>query len=214
VNAALAAVTVAVAAGGIAAVSARELRAALVGLAVVLVGSSLLADPLPPPATLGVRIVAALLAVAILQSLVPTPRPDDEPDTRSSIGWAAESLLAAAGMLGGIGIALGLNAAIAEPGASPTGIDGLTPPVLITGAAATLFAIAVTPAALGRLGGRRAIGLVLLTQSVILVRAGLIGAPGDLEQIAMAGLLLGASTAAAVLAREADGPSHLVEDAA
>jgi hypothetical protein len=213
-NIALAAVALAVGAGAVVAVSIRELRAGLLGLAVVLVGGSLLNDPFPAPATLGVRIVGGLLVVAILQATLPESQDVGTGMAGSAIGWPAEALIGAAAALAGLGIALTLL--------SPTGsgvdvgqVSGLarvSPAVIETMAAAVLFALGVTPAALGRSGGRRAIGLVLLAEATVVLRTGLAGPPGDFEQLAIVGLLLGCAAAGAVLARAADLPSPPLDE--
>jgi hypothetical protein len=211
-NLALAAVALAVGAGGVIAVSARNLRAALNGLAIVLVGSTLLVDPLPSPATLGVRIVGGLLVVAILRAQLPESEPDVDPGSR--FGWPAESLIVTAAGLGGIGIAVGLAAtptgavdtALATPAAITAGVLG-------TATAIGLFALGATPAALGRSGGRRAIGLVIVVQAAILLRAGLAGPPGDFEQIAVVALLLGSAATWAALARAGDAPAESFAEA-
>lgn len=210
-NLALVAVTLAVGAGAVVAVSIRELRAGLIGLAAVLVGAALLTDPLPAPATLGVRIVGALLVVAILQSTV--PEPEDAARSGSAIGWPAEAIVAAAAGLAGFGISLALGAA-GTPGdtAQATGLASLTPAALGTTSAMVLFVLGATPAAIGRSGARRAIGLVVLAQAAVLLRTGLAGPPGDFEQVAIVGLLLGCAAMGAVLARAADAGSDGVTD--
>jgi len=185
VNLALAAVALAVGAGAVAAVSSRDARIALIGLAVALVGAALLADPLPAPATLGVRIVAALLAVAILRAVAPEPRPHDRGETAnqgSRLGWPAESLLAVGAGLGGGAVALGLASGA---GAGPADAASISATVLITASAMVLLALGLGPAWVGATAIRRAIGLVLVSQGVVLLRVGLAGPPVELEQVAM-----------------------------
>ena len=201
-NLALAAVALAVGAGAVAAVSSRDARTALLGLAAVLVGASLLADPLPAPATLGVRIVAALLAIAILRSVAPEPEADGRRESAgqgSRLGWPAESLLAIGAGLGGGGIALGV-ASGGEFGAGPTDAAAISATVLITASAMVLLALGFGPAWSGETGIRRAIGLVLVSQGVVLLRVGLAGPPVELEQVAIAALILGTTIAGAALA--------------
>jgi hypothetical protein len=211
-NLALAAIALAVGAGGVIAVSSRDLRAALNGLAVALVGSTLVVDPLPSPATLGVRIVGGLLVVAILRAQLPDTPPDVDPGSR--FGWPAESLIACAAALGGIGIALGLAATpTGGIGAAPLDAATVGAGLLGTGTALALFAVGATPAALGRSGARRAIGLVIIVQAAILLRAGLAGPPGDFEQIAVAGLLLAAGVAGAALARAGEPSAESLDEA-
>ena len=59
-NPALIAIVLAIGAGAVVAVSTRDGAAAAIGLAVSLLASALLAEPLPSVGILGVRIVAAL----------------------------------------------------------------------------------------------------------------------------------------------------------
>ncbi len=211
-NLALVAVALAVGAGAVIAVSSRDLRAALNGLALVVVGSAFLVDPLPSPATLGVRIVGGLLVVAILRALLPEAAPDIDPGSR--FGWPAESLIACAAGLGGLGIAAAL-AATPTGGveAAPPTTAALTVGFLSTGTAMAIAAVGATPAALGRSGARRAIGLVLIVQAAILLRTGLAGPPGDFEQLAVVGLLLGAAAAGVALARVGEPSAQSLDEA-
>jgi hypothetical protein len=211
-NLALTAIALAVGAGGVIAVSARHLRAGLNGLAVVLVGSALLVDPLPSPATLGVRIVGGLLIVAILRAQLPDAPSDVDPGSR--FGWPAESLIACAAALGGFGIALGLAArSIGGVGAAPVDAATVAAGILGTGTAMALFAVGASPAAFGPSGARRAVGLVIVAQAAILLRAGLAGPPGDFEQIAIVGLLLAAAVAGAALARAGEPSAESIDEA-
>jgi len=192
-NVALAAVALVVGVGTVVAISVRDLRAGLIGLTVALVGGTLLVDPLPAPAVLGVRMVGALLAVAVLRATLL-----EEPDgtgAGSSFGWPAEAIIGGAAAVGGAGIALSIGQA--------GGLTGVTPGVLITATATGLLALGAGPAILGRSGARRAIGLVVIAQAVILLRTGLAGTPAVLEQVVLAGLLLGCAVAGAVLDRDA-----------
>ncbi|MFI5226906.1 MAG: hypothetical protein ACHQ3P_09555 [Candidatus Limnocylindrales bacterium] len=206
-NVALAALALAVGAGAVVAISVRDLRAGLIGLTVALVGATCMVDPLPGPATLGVRIVGALLVVAILRATLA-----DESTgavTGASFGWPAETLLAGAAALGGIGIGV----AVGQSGQTG-GLTGISSALLITATAAALLALGAAPALLDGSGTRRAIGLVMVAQAAILLRAGLAGAPGDLEQLVVVGLLLGCASAGAALAHDdAAGPDHADEPA-
>ena len=67
-NPTLVAVVLAIGAGAVVAVSTRDGAAAAIGLAVSLVASALLAEPLPPIGVLGVRVVAALLVATLIRS--------------------------------------------------------------------------------------------------------------------------------------------------
>jgi len=199
-NPALIAVAVAVGAGAIIAVSSRDARASFIGLALVLVGASFLVDPLPPPASLGVRIVGGLLCIAILR-LAATDHTDA---TGSPLGWPAEAFLAIAAAVGGGGIAVGLAV-------QASGFDSLSreaieaslasPAIVIIATAAAVMAIGLTPALLGRAGFGRTVGLVLVTVAVTLLLVGFAGPPNDLEQVAIAGLLVGGAAGGVGLAR-------------
>jgi hypothetical protein len=214
-NLAYAALAVAVAAAAVVAVSVRDLRAGLTALVAVLVGGSLMVDPLPTPPLLGVRVIGALLGVAILRTALTDDA--ERRDSGSPLGWPAEALIAAAAGLAGIGIAVGLAAAA---GAAAGGVDGqpatglaqLTSSVLIAAAATVLFALGVTPSVHGRSGIRRAIGLLLIVQAAVLLRSGFAGAPGVIEQVAIGGLIVAAAAAGTLLAREADGAPEPVDE--
>ena len=194
---ALVAIVLAIGAGAVVAVSTREPAAAAIGLAVSLVAAALLSDPLPSATILGVRVVAALLVATIIRStLRGTPR---QP---SPLGWPSEALLATAGGVAGLGLAVGLAAAarlggpVGVPGPGPS--DGPVPgglPItsiaLVVAAGTSLLAIGVAPLIHGAFGGRRAIALVLVTQAVLLLRIGIAGPATELEEIARAALLVG-----------------------
>ena len=78
------------------------------------------------------------------------------------------------------------------PGAPPQ--PGPTPAVM---------AIGLTPALLGRAGFGRTVGLVLVTVAITLLRIGFAvdSPPNDLEQVAIAGLLVGGAAGGVGLAR-------------
>lgn len=197
--------------GSIAALASADPRLGLVGLAAALVGAALLADPLPGPALLGVRLTAALLAVATLRAAGPAAvpvRPGVEPEAepRSHLGWPAEALLGAAGAITGLAVAAGLASF------SPiTGLDGGSAPAAIPaatilsatslslGVAGGLAAIAL-PALMSGSGLRRAVAAVLGTESILLARIGLAGPPGVLEEVALGALLVAVAATAALLA--------------
>jgi hypothetical protein len=214
VSPALIAVAVAVGAGAIIAVSSRDPRAAFIGLAMVLVGASFLVDPLPAPGTLGVRIVGGLLCIAILR-LAASDRDTDA--TGSPLGWPAEAFLAIAAAVGGGGIALSLavKSGNFQSAVSREAIAAAvsSPAIAIIATAAAVMAIGLTPALLGRAGFGRTVGLVLVTVAVTLLRIGFAGAPNDMEQIAIAGLLVGGAAGGVGLARAAVAASGRAADA-
>jgi hypothetical protein len=201
---ALVAIILAIGAGAVVAVSTREPAAAAIGLAVALVASALLADPLPSAAILGVRIVAGLLAAALIRSAV--GRSESQP---SPLGWPAEAMLATGGAVAGLGVGLGLEALAAATGLSggpASGPAALTVMALSTAAGTSLLVLGAAPSIHGRPGIRRAIGLVLLTQAVLLLRTGIGGPAIDLEEIAHAALLVAAAATGTALARAGAAP--------
>jgi hypothetical protein len=213
-NLALVAIVLAIGAGAVVAVSTRERGAAAIGLAVALVASALLADPLPSAAVMGVRIVAALLAASLIRWAARTG-----PRQPSPLGWPAEALLATAGAVAGLGLAVGLASVAAalggvqvgEPGAAGglgTGVGAsgaeaalLTAMALTIAAGTSLLILGGAPLVHGQPGIRRAIGLVLVTQAVLLIRLGVAGPAVELEEVARAALLVAAAASGAALAR-------------
>ena len=207
---ALVAIVLVICAGAVIAVSTRESGAAAIGLAISLVAAALLVEPLPSAPILGVRIMAALLVATIIRiALRGAPR---QP---SPLGWPAEAFLATAGAIAGLGLAVGLSAlAVAgvPPGAPvptlPSGpeIPGsvvITTMALTVAAGTGLLAIGIAPLVHGRAGPRRAIGLVLVTQAVLLIRIGIAGPSVELEEIARAALLVVSAATGAALAAAA-----------
>ncbi|HSO30107.1 MAG TPA: hypothetical protein VLS28_09395 [Candidatus Sulfomarinibacteraceae bacterium] len=194
----LAGVALAVTAGAVIATSSREARAALIGLTLVLGLGPFLAEPLPGPALLGARVVTGILVAYVLWAAAGTV---EVRGLGSRIGWPAEAMLAVAAATAGVAIASTL--ASLEPGsAAPIAgpLDALTPSGLILGAGLALAAIGLAPALLGRVSLRATIGLLLLTQGVALARTGIAGAPGELEQLGVDGILLAVGVAGALIA--------------
>ncbi len=210
---ALVAVVIVVCAGAVVAVSTRDWGAAAIGLAVALVAAAFLSDPLPSVAILGVRIVAALLVATILRAAL-----QGGPRQPSPLGWPAEALVATAGAVAGLGLAVGLAelaaasgvpvgvpgpSGPADPGVPATGEITVTAMALVVAGGAALLALGAAPLVHREAGGRRAIGLVLVTQAVLLFRIGLAGPAVELEEIARAALLVVTSATGAVIARAA-----------
>jgi hypothetical protein len=207
----LVAIVLAICAGAVVAVSTRDSGAAAIGLAVALVAAALLVEPLPSAAILGVRVVAALLVATIIRYALRGGQRQPSP-----LGWPSEALLATAGAIAGLGVSLGL-ATVAAAGGVPIGAPGPLPPggseagesgaitaMAMTVAAGTaLLALGVAPLVHGEPGGRRAIGLVLVTQAVLLIRIGLAGPGVELEEVARAALLVVSGATGAALARAA-----------
>jgi hypothetical protein len=204
VTIALVAIILAIGAGAVIAVATREPAAAAIGLAVALVGSALLSDPLPSAAILSVRIVAGLLAATLVRSAAGASERQPSP-----LGWPAEAFLATAGAVAGLGVALGLEAlggAGGLGGDPSTGSAVLTVMALTSAAGTSLLVLGVAPSIHGQPGLRRAIGLVLVTQAILLIRVGIAGPPTDLEEIARAALLVAAAATGMVLARAGAAP--------
>jgi hypothetical protein len=178
----LAALAVAVVAGGVVAVSARETRAAVLGLTVSGVTAPLLADPLPAPLPLAARLVAAVLAGYVLLISIRA-----RPVTRGSrLGWPVEALLAASAAVAGLGAA-----GFAGPAGGPPEAEA---------AAFALGAVAIGPILRGADVFRLAVGLVLGVLAAGLGRVALAGTPSALDQIVVGGLTIVLAAAAATLA--------------
>lgn len=172
----------AVAVAAVVAVSARDGRLVAIGLVGALSLGPLVADPLPDPLAVAARIVAAALAVYIVRAVL-----REAPPTRGSrLGWPAEAAAAAAAFAAGIG-------AHAFAG------GGEGPAAAVAGGFA-LTTLAVAPLADGRDMVRLGIGLLLLVASADLVRTGFVGTPSALEEVVVAGAVVAAGVAAAVLA--------------
>jgi hypothetical protein len=169
---------IAVTAGAVVSVAARDGRVALAGLAGVLLVSPFLADPLPGPLSLMVRVVAALLAVYLAWIAVRSPGSV----TRGSLlGWPVEALIGTAGL-----------------GAPPLG------PEEAQAAGFVLVTLSVGPIVHGRDVYRLGAGAVLLVSGVLLIRAALAGTPTELEQLVSAALFIGLGGVVAFLVAEAE----------
>lgn len=211
-SALLVAAAMVAAAGAIAALATGDARLGLVGLAAALIGAALLADPLPSPAILGVRLTAALLAVALLRasgSPAPIRRGPGEPehDGRSRLGWPAEILLGVAGATAGLAIAAWLASFVPVSGSdievAPVGLvpgEPFTAAALALAVSGAIAAIALPALLADQVGLRRATAGVLLAEGAILLRVGLAGPAGVVEEIALATLLVAVAAVAALLA--------------
>lgn len=191
-NPILAMVALAVVGGAVVVVSARDTRTVLLALAVTLVASPLLADPLAAPLGLAARLVGAILSTYLLwvvardrggAGLLPSPTGG------SRIGWPAEILVAAAAAIVGFA-AHGLGAAAGGP-------------PLASAAGFAVAALAVVPVVSGRDVIRVGTGLLMLIDAGLLVRSALGGTPGDLEQLITAATLIVLAGAVAALAANA-----------
>ena len=195
-NPVLALTTLAVVAGAVVAISSRDPRGTVLGLAIVLIGSAVVAEPVPAPLGLAARFVGAILAADLLW-IVTRDRPrtgaTHVATEGSRIGWPAEALTAIAALVVGYA-AHGLGAPAMGP-------------ALASAAGFAVAAVAVTPMLTGRDVIRVGLGCVLLVDAGLLVRGALGGTPGDFEQlITSATLVVLAGTLAALAAgARADG---------
>ena len=195
-NPILATVALVVVAGTVVAVAFRDPRVAILGLAVVLIGSPVLTDPLPAVLGLAGRIVGAILAAYLLWIAVRDRnriRGSTIVTGGSRIGWPAETLMAASAFVVGLA-AHGLGApALGSPLSSAAGFA-----VAVLAVSAT-----ITGSDVIRVG----IGSLLLLDGALLVRAGLGGTPDQLEQLITTGVLIvvAASVASLVRAAVSDG---------
>ena len=195
-NPVLALTTLAVVAGAVVAISSRDPRGTVLGLAVVFIGSAVVAEPVPAPLGLAARFVGAILAADLLW-IVTRDRPGTgathATTEGSRIGWPAEALTAIAALVVGYA-AHGLGAPAMGP-------------ALASAAGFAVAAVALTPMLTGRDVIRVGLGCLLLVDAGLLVRGALGGTPGDFEQlITSATLVVLAGTLAALAAgARADG---------
>ncbi len=185
-NPILLATAAAVVGGAVIAVSAREGRAAVLGLGISLIAAPLLANPVPGVLGLAVRIVSALLAVYLLWV---TLRETSQATRGSLLGWPVDLLTAAAAFVIGFG----------TPG---LGAEALGP-AEAQAAGFALAAMAVNPIVFGRDAYRLGIGLILLVTGATLVRTSLAGTPTPFEQLITSGLTIALGGAVAVLCANA-----------
>ena len=195
-NPVLALTTLAVVAGAVVAISSRDPRGTILGLAVVLIGSPIVTEPVPAPLGLACRFVGAILAADLLW-IVTRDRPRTAATSAMTegtrIGWPAEALTAIAALVVGYA-AHGLGAPAIGP-------------ALASAAGFAVAAVGLTPALTGRDVIRVGLGCLLLVDAGLLVRGALGGTPGDFEQlITSATLVVLAGTLAALAAgARADG---------
>jgi len=198
VNPVLALVALAIVGGAVVVVAARDTRTVVLALAVTLVASPLLADPLASPLGLAARLIGAILATYLLSVVARAPRDAfgsrdagtlASPTGGSRIGWPAEMLVAAA-------------AAVVGYAAHGLGAQAGGPP-LASAAGFAVAALAVAPVASGRDVIRVGTGSLLLIDSALLIRTALGGTPGDVEELVTAAILVVLAGAVAALAATA-----------
>jgi hypothetical protein len=182
VNLALAGLACVVVAGAVVAVSAREARAALLGLLVALLAAALVADPLPGPLPIAARLASAFLACRLVAIAI---RDLDEPTSGTRLGWPVEAIAAAAAAVIGFGThglgAPGEGAAEAQAAGFAVGV------------------LAASPIVSSRDVFRLGMGAILLLLGGLLVRQGLSGTPSELEQLVTSGLVVGLGGAVGVV---------------
>ncbi len=152
-------------AGALVAVSARDPRWILGGLVVCIGLAAVVADPLPSILAVAIRLVAAVLGADLVLLAV---RGAPDPTQGAPLGPLSVALAGAAAVV--VGYA---SSGVGSPAAGPA---------LATAAGLGLATIAVGPLLLGRDIIRIGAGMALLATAAELVRAGLAGTPGPLEQ--------------------------------
>ncbi len=193
-NPALAGVALAVVLGAVVAGSARNARAAVLGLIVVLVGGPLIAEPIAQTLGLAARLVGAVLAGYLLWIAA---RGRDARTGGSRLGWPVELFVAAAAAVVGY-----------ESHGSSAPADG---PALAQAAGFAIAALSISSIVNGRDIVRIGLGLQLLAAGAILVRTALGGTPDPLEQLVIAAMvtLVGAAVAIVATAARADPATGL-----
>ncbi len=177
-------------AGAVVALSARDTRLMLAGLVAALGLTPLLADPLPSPIAVAARLVAALLGA---QLLLVALRGSPARTRAADLGPLSTALAAAAACVVGYS-----TSGVGSPANGPA---------LATAVGFGLATLAIGPLLLGRDVLRVGLGMILLVTAAELVRAGLAGTPGPLEQVVSAGATVAilAATAALVASALASG---------
>jgi hypothetical protein len=178
--------------GAVLAVSARDARAALVGVLLVLLAAPLVAAPWPGSAAVVVRVAGALLATRFL--LIALRGEVATGGTR--IGWPAEALVAGAAAVVGFG-SHGL---------------GALGPVEAQAAGFALIALAIAPIATGRDVVRVGLGSIVLLTGAGLVRTGVATPAADAEHLVGALLTIALGGAVAVIAVAARAAGTLALD--
>ncbi len=177
---------------GVTAISTREARTAILAVAVVLLVSPIVADPVAAPVGLAARLIGAILGGYVLWIAArddASVRIVHAPTGGSRIGWPAELLVAASAAVVGFG-SHGLGAAAGGP-------------AIASAAGFAVAALAVLPVLTGRDVLRVSVGCLLLIDAGLLVRAALGGTPGQLEQLLSTILLVAVAGCAAALGRAA-----------
>jgi len=182
----LASIALFVVASALVAIGARDARLALSGVVMSMSAASALADPWPSLPAIAARIVAVLLGGYLCLVVLRITRLE----TRGSlIGLPAQALAAGAAFVVGFG-ASGL-------GAEPLG------PAEAQAAGFALIAVAVAPVVRATDVFRLGVALAISVTGALLVRVGLAGTPGQLEQLMTAGLSVALLGSVAILCANA-----------
>jgi hypothetical protein len=188
-NPILAIITLVVVAGAVVAISTSDPRATILGLAVVLLASPVVAEPVPAPLGLAARIVGAVLGAYLLW-IVTRDRPRHgtagAATEGSRIGWPAEILV-------------GIAALVVGYAAHGLGAPALGP-ALGSAAGFAVAALALTATLTGRDVLRVGLGCLLLIDAGLLVRSALGGTPADFEQLISAAMVVVVAGTIATLA--------------
>ena len=192
--------------GGVAAVGAREHRAAILGLLVALAASPFLADPMPD----GRGIAARIAGAALVAYLLLIAARDDEDALAAAIPWplavmvAATAAVAVTAAVLGSGLPGGLpGTGLPEPAGAPLTASPLFVPAAAAGAA--LLVLAAAPIMTADAPLRLAAGLTLAGCAVSLLAA--VGGPASpLADLCLALLLAAIAGAGAVLHRISQRP--------
>ncbi|MEK6721542.1 MAG: hypothetical protein AABZ33_12885 [Chloroflexota bacterium] len=189
--------------GAVVAVSARESRLAVIGLAVALVAAPLVADPLPSVIGLAVRLTGAILAAYLIRAAL---RSGAVLTLGTHLGWPVQVLQAVGA--GAIGLGIAMEAGSIPGGAGSSGTpDGVTAAAVAVAAGAVAIVLAVEPIVSARDGLRLGVGLLLAVNGFSVVRTALLGSGGGLEHIVVAAALasIAAGTAVVCLGAAASG---------
>jgi hypothetical protein len=183
VSAGLAAVGLLIAVGGVVSTSGRDTRAAVLGLAVVLVFAPAEGLPVIGILPLAIRLVGAILAAYLVAIAV---RGAGAELAGARLGWPVQAVAAGAGWIAGYG-AYGLGLPALGPAAAQA-------------AAFALVVVAIEPVVRARDAVRLGIGLVLLAAAASLLRTSLLGPPPPLEEVGWATLIVATAAGTAMIA--------------
>jgi hypothetical protein len=194
--------------GAVAAVGAREHRAAILGLLVALAASPFLADPMPDPRGITARIAGAALAAYLLligardgdeTGAAPVPWP------LATLVAATAGVAAAAAVLGSSLPAGSLSATgLPEPAGTPLLANSIFVPAGAAGAA--LLALAAAPIVTAGAPLRLALGLGLAGAALSLLLVAVSGPMSPLADLCLALLVAAIAGAGAMLHRIARRP--------